>query len=64
LIKKLKKIISINVVKDFYEKIETYSKENSEKIILPAIWAENGFSKPSIVLCQKNDIAGNFQLAM
>jgi DNA-binding Lrp family transcriptional regulator len=60
-VKKWKKKISINVVKDFYEKIETYSKDNPEKIILPAIWAENGFSKPSIEMCKHKAIAGNFE---
>ena len=60
-VKKWKKKISMNVVKDFYEKIETYSKDNPEKIVLPAIWAENGFSKPSIEMCQHKAIAGNFE---
>ena len=59
-VKKWKKKISINVVRDFLEKIEIFSRQNPEKDVLPAIWAENGFSKPANKLCEDKGISGNF----
>ncbi|KPA10603.1 hypothetical protein MHK_009190 [Candidatus Magnetomorum sp. HK-1] len=59
-VKNWKKKLSVNIVKDFFEKVETYAQHNSKTKLLPAIWAANGFSEPAKALCFKKGIAGNY----
>ena len=58
-VKKWKKKISVNVVKDFIEKIKIFEKQNSDKKILPAVWSEMGFSKQALLLCKDYNIGMN-----
>jgi len=55
-VKKWKKKISVNVVRDFLEKVEVYSKQNPDKKVLPAFFSESGFSKPARQLCDNESI--------
>ena len=55
-VKKWKRKVSINVIRDFCEKIELFEKMNPDKIILPAVFSQSGFSAPAKRLCEEKGI--------
>ena len=55
-VKKLKIKISINIVKDFAEKIETYAKNVPGRTILPAVLSLGGFTDEAMQFCKERGI--------
>ncbi|CAN2047548.1 ATPase domain protein, prokaryote domain protein [Candidatus Magnetomoraceae bacterium gMMP-13] len=55
-VKKWKRKVSINVIKDFLEKIDIFQKDNPDKRALPAIFSQSGLSGPARKLCEDKGI--------
>jgi len=55
-VKKWNKKVGVQVIKDFLEKIEVYSKLNNDKKILPAFLSVGGFSSHAKKLCKQRNI--------
>ena len=55
-VKKWKKKVGINVIRDFIEKLDIYSKQNPDNKVLAAVFSSSGFSKPAMELCNEKNI--------
>ncbi|MBF0200432.1 MAG: hypothetical protein HQK66_03795 [Desulfamplus sp.] len=56
-VKKRREPSSINMVKDFMEKVEIYKQLNTEKIIIPAFFSIGGFKEEASQLCDEIGLA-------
>ena len=55
-VKKWKTKVGVQVIRDFWEKVEVYSKQNKNKKILPAFLSVGGFSDHAKKLCEDRHI--------
>jgi len=55
-VKKWKRKVSINVIRNLCEKIELFEKLNPDKIVLPAVFSQNGVRGPARRLCEEKGI--------
>jgi len=55
-VKKWKKKVGVQVIRDFIEKIEVYSQQNKKKKIIPAFLSVGGFSVQAKKLCKEKKI--------
>ena len=55
-VKKWKKKIGVQIIRDFIEKIEAYSKRKKKNKIIPAILSAGGFSAQAKKLCKEKKI--------
>ncbi|KPA17836.1 protein containing ATPase domain, prokaryote [Candidatus Magnetomorum sp. HK-1] len=55
-VKKWKSKVGVQVIRDFWEKIEVYSKQNKNKKIIPAFLSVGGFSTQAKKLCKDKNI--------
>ncbi|KPA17417.1 ATPase domain protein, prokaryote domain protein [Candidatus Magnetomorum sp. HK-1] len=56
-VKKRKTKVGVQIVRDFLEKIQIFSKQHPKKKILPAFLSVGGFSPKAKQLCEKQHIA-------
>jgi len=55
-VKKMKKAIGVNTIRDFIEKIDRYSDLHPKQKVLPAILSVGGFTTKAKALCQSEKI--------
>ncbi len=55
-VKKWKTKVGVQVIRDFWEKVEEYSRQNKNKKILPAFLSVGGFSTHAKKLCEDRQI--------
>ncbi|KPA19208.1 hypothetical protein MHK_000575, partial [Candidatus Magnetomorum sp. HK-1] len=55
-VKKWKQKVGVQVIRDFWEKIEVYTKLNKDKKILPAFLSVSGFSAHAKKMCKESHI--------
>ncbi|MBF0449362.1 MAG: restriction endonuclease [Candidatus Magnetomorum sp.] len=55
-VKKWKKKVGIQIIRDFLEKIEVYSSQHKDKKIIPAFLSVGGFTKKAKELCKDRQV--------
>ena len=55
-VKKWQKKVGVQVIRDFWEKVEIYSKKHKKNKIIPAILSVGGFSSQAKALCREKKI--------
>jgi hypothetical protein len=55
-VKKWKTPIGLNIVEDFWEKVEVYAKQVSDKTILPTFLSLGGFTDEALEFCEEHGI--------